>query len=79
MSGNQLSISRSNGPDAVPAEAGACVVHNPISNLKLKSGAAPILDLYRAGVDIALGCDNCSCAESQNVFTAIAINIASVT
>jgi 5-methylthioadenosine/S-adenosylhomocysteine deaminase len=53
------------------AEAGARVVHNPISNLKLKSGIAPILDLYRAGIDIALGCDNCSCAESQNIFTAM--------
>jgi 5-methylthioadenosine/S-adenosylhomocysteine deaminase len=53
------------------AEAGACVVHNPISNLKLKSGVAPILDLYRAGIDIALGCDNYSCAETQNIFTAM--------
>ena len=53
------------------ADAGARVVHNPISNLKLKSGVAPILDLYRAGIDIALGCDNCSCAESQNIFTAM--------
>jgi 5-methylthioadenosine/S-adenosylhomocysteine deaminase len=53
------------------AEAGARVVHNPISNLKLKSGVAPILDLYRARVDIALGCDNCSCAETQNIFTAM--------
>ena len=53
------------------ADAGACVVHNPISNLKLKSGIAPILDLYRAGIDIALGCDNCSCAETQNIFTAM--------
>jgi hypothetical protein len=43
------------------ADAGAGVVHN---NLKLKSGVAPILDLYRAGIDIALGCDNCSCADS---------------
>jgi 5-methylthioadenosine/S-adenosylhomocysteine deaminase len=53
------------------AEAGARVVHNPISNLKLKSGVAPILDLYRAGIDIAVGCDNCSCAETQNIFTAM--------
>jgi 5-methylthioadenosine/S-adenosylhomocysteine deaminase len=53
------------------AEACARVVHNPISNLKLKSGVAPILDLYRAGIDIALGCDNCSCAETQNIFTAM--------
>jgi cytosine/adenosine deaminase-related metal-dependent hydrolase len=53
------------------AEAGSCVVHNPVSNLKLKSGVAPILDLHRAGVDIALGCDNYSCAETQNIFIAM--------
>jgi len=47
------------------------VVHNPVSNLKLKSGIAPILDLHRAGVDIALGCDNYSCAETQNIFFAM--------
>lgn len=53
------------------AEARARVVHNPISNLKLKSGVAPILDLNRAGVEIALGCDNYSCAETQNIFIAM--------
>jgi len=53
------------------AEAKARVVHNPISNLKLKSGVAPILDLYRAGIEIALGCDNYSCAETQNIFIAM--------
>jgi cytosine/adenosine deaminase-related metal-dependent hydrolase len=53
------------------AEAHARVVHNPVSNLKLKSGVAPILDLHRAGVDIALGCDNYSCAETQNIFLAM--------
>jgi 5-methylthioadenosine/S-adenosylhomocysteine deaminase len=53
------------------AEAHARVVHNPVSNLKLKSGVAPVLDLYRAGVDIALGCDNYSCAETQNIFMAM--------
>jgi cytosine/adenosine deaminase-related metal-dependent hydrolase len=46
-------------------------VHNPVSNLKLKSGVAPILDLHRAGVDVALGCDNYSCAETQNIFNAM--------
>ena len=56
---------------AAIAEAGARVVHNPISNLKLKSGVAPILDLYKAGVDVALGCDNYSCAETQNIFVAM--------
>jgi 5-methylthioadenosine/S-adenosylhomocysteine deaminase len=56
---------------AMLAEHGARVVHNPMSNLKLKSGAAPILDLDRAGIGIALGCDNYSCAETQNIFVAM--------
>jgi cytosine/adenosine deaminase-related metal-dependent hydrolase len=56
---------------AMLAQAGARLIHNPISNLKLKSGAAPILDLYRAGIEIALGCDNYSCAETQNIFIAM--------
>ena len=60
-------------PDDVAqlADAGARVVHNPISNLKLKSGVAPILDLHRAGVEVALGCDDYRCAETQNVFIAM--------
>lgn len=53
------------------AEAGARVVSNPISNLALKSGVAPVLDLHRAGVDIAIGCDNYSCAQTQNIFVAM--------
>jgi 5-methylthioadenosine/S-adenosylhomocysteine deaminase len=56
---------------AMLAASGARVVHNPISNLKLKSGVAPILDLHRAGVSVALGCDNYSCAETQNIFIAM--------
>ena len=61
----------SSGDIDLLAQARARVVHNPISNLKLKSGAAPILDLHRAGIDIALGCDNYSCAETQNIFVAM--------
>ncbi len=49
------------------------VVHNPISNLKLKSRAAPILDLTKAGVEVALGCDNYGCAETQNIFIAMRV------
>jgi 5-methylthioadenosine/S-adenosylhomocysteine deaminase len=53
------------------ARAGAGVVHNPLSNLKLKNGVAPLLDLKRAGVNLALGCDNCSCSDCQNLFQAM--------
>jgi 5-methylthioadenosine/S-adenosylhomocysteine deaminase len=53
------------------ARAGAGVVHNPLSNLKLKNGVAPLLDLKHAGVNLALGCDNCSCSDCQNLFQAM--------
>jgi cytosine/adenosine deaminase-related metal-dependent hydrolase len=53
------------------AEAGAGVVHNPLANLKLKNGTAPLLDFRRAGVNLALGCDNCSCSDCQNLFQAM--------
>ena len=50
------------------ARAGAGVVHNPLANLKLKNGVAPLLSLKRAGINLALGCDNCSCSDCQNLF-----------
>ncbi|HWV42536.1 amidohydrolase family protein [Pseudorhodoplanes sp.] len=53
------------------AEAGAGVVHNPLANLKLKNGTAPLIDFKRAGINLALGCDNCSCSDCQNLFQAM--------
>ena len=50
------------------ALAGAGVVHNPIANLKLKNGVAPLQHFRRAGINLALGCDNCSCSDCQNLF-----------
>ncbi|MEJ0069606.1 MAG: amidohydrolase family protein [Pseudomonadota bacterium] len=47
------------------------VVLNPQSNLKLKNGIPPIRALQAAGVSIALGCDNCSCGDVQNMFQAM--------
>ena len=43
------------------------VVLNMLSNLKLKSGIAPILDYRARGVNLALGCDNCSCSDVQSM------------
>jgi cytosine/adenosine deaminase-related metal-dependent hydrolase len=48
--------------------AGASLSFNPISNLKLLNGVAPIRRYADAGVNIALGCDNCSGSDSQNIF-----------
>lgn len=44
------------------------VVVNPVSNLKTKNGVAPLLSMYRHGVTVALGCDNTSCGDAQNLF-----------
>ena len=51
--------------------AGAGLAHNPASNLKLKSGVAPMRRIIDAGVNIALGCDNCSCGDCQSMFSAM--------
>jgi 5-methylthioadenosine/S-adenosylhomocysteine deaminase len=53
------------------ARVGAGVVHNPLSNLKLKNGVAPLTRIRKAGVNLALGCDNCSCSDCQNLFQAM--------
>lgn len=60
-------------PDEIDvlAETGTNVVINPLSNMKLKNGFPPILALQRAGVSMALGCDNCSCGDAQNIFQAM--------
>ncbi|MEH2470923.1 5-methylthioadenosine/S-adenosylhomocysteine deaminase [Nitrobacteraceae bacterium AZCC 2161] len=51
--------------------AGANLVFNPMSNLKLLNGIAPIRRYADAGVNIALGCDNCSGNDAQNIFEAM--------
>ena len=53
------------------AAAGAGIVLNHLSNLKLKSGIAPVCDLREAGVRLGLGCDNCSGSDVQSVFQAM--------
>ena len=53
------------------AETRTNVVINPLSNLKLKSGIPPIRALQDAGISLALGCDNCSCSDAQNMFQAM--------
>ncbi|MEC9077500.1 MAG: amidohydrolase family protein [Pseudomonadota bacterium] len=51
------------------ADAGAVLCHN--SNMKLKSGVSPILDMRAAGMRVGLGCDNCSGSDVQNMFQAM--------
>jgi 5-methylthioadenosine/S-adenosylhomocysteine deaminase len=53
------------------AAAGAAVATCPTSNLKLKNGVAPLRKLKQAGVRLALGADNTSAGDAQNVFEAM--------
>jgi len=53
------------------AAAGAHVALNPLSNLKTGSGVAPVRAYLDAGVKLALGTDNSSCSDAQNMFQAM--------
>ena len=53
------------------AAADSGIVLNHLSNMKLKSGIAPVCDLRESGVRLGLGCDNCSGSDVQSVFQAM--------
>jgi cytosine/adenosine deaminase-related metal-dependent hydrolase len=53
------------------AETKSTVVHNPLSNLRLGSGIAPILKYRQAGVNVSFGCDGASSNDSQDLLEAI--------
>jgi 5-methylthioadenosine/S-adenosylhomocysteine deaminase len=56
---------------SILAETQSTVVHNPLSNLRLGSGIAPILKYLQAGVNVTFGCDGASSNDSQDLLEAI--------
>lgn len=52
-------------------ERRSTVVHNPLSNLRLGSGIAPILRYRQAGVNVSFGCDGAASNDSQDLLEAI--------
>ena len=53
---------------AIMARRGVTCAHNPVSNLKLGSGVAPIPAMKKAGVNIALGTDGVSSHNATDFF-----------
>lgn len=50
------------------AKRGVVIVHNPVSNLKLASGIAPIAKMLAAGCKVALGTDGVSSNNNLNLW-----------
>jgi 5-methylthioadenosine/S-adenosylhomocysteine deaminase len=48
-------------------ETGTMVVHNPSSNLRLRSGLAPIRPMVASGVHVALGTDNLALNDDEDI------------
>jgi 5-methylthioadenosine/S-adenosylhomocysteine deaminase len=55
----------------VVADSGCSVITNPVSNLKLGNGIAPVLQLLEAGAHVALGTDGPTANDSANLFEAM--------
>ena len=53
------------------AENRSKIVHNPVSNLKLGSGIAPISEILKANIPVGIGTDNNNCNDSANLLEAI--------
>jgi len=53
------------------AEAGATVVHNPVSNARLGSGFCPLPRLLAHGVRIGLGTDSAACNDGVNLLETV--------
>jgi 5-methylthioadenosine/S-adenosylhomocysteine deaminase len=49
-------------------QAGAQVVHNPASNLRLRSGIAPVREMRAAGINVAFGIDSLGMSDDEDIF-----------
>lgn len=52
-------------------DRGVTVVHNPVSNMKLGSGIAPIPELLAHGVNVALGTDGMCSNDGNDMFATV--------
>jgi 5-methylthioadenosine/S-adenosylhomocysteine deaminase len=56
---------------ALLAERDAAIAHNPMSNLRLGSGIAPVKAMERAGLRVGVGTDASNTSDGQNMFEAL--------
>jgi 5-methylthioadenosine/S-adenosylhomocysteine deaminase len=49
-------------------DAGAAIVHNPASNLRLRSGVAPVSDMLERGIPVGIGMDGMSISDRGDFF-----------
>jgi 5-methylthioadenosine/S-adenosylhomocysteine deaminase len=62
------SVHISNDEVAILKETGTSVSHNPVSNMMLGDGVAPVVEMLRQGVNVALGTDGAASNHSQDLF-----------
>lgn len=55
------------------AENGVTAVYNPTSNLKLGNGFAPVFNLIKSGVNVAIGTDSAASNNNLNILEEIHI------
>jgi 5-methylthioadenosine/S-adenosylhomocysteine deaminase len=53
---------------ALVRQTGTSVSHNPVSNMMLGDGVAPVVEMLRQGVNVALGTDGAASNHSQDLF-----------
>jgi 5-methylthioadenosine/S-adenosylhomocysteine deaminase len=53
---------------AILKQTGTSVSHNPVSNMMLGDGVAPVVEMLRQGVNVALGTDGAASNHSQDLF-----------
>ena len=61
------------GERAIMADRGLAIAHNPISNLFLGDGFAPIAEALEAGVSVGLGTDGAASNNSQDMLQVLKI------
>jgi cytosine/adenosine deaminase-related metal-dependent hydrolase len=57
------------------ADAGAVVVHNPSSNILLRSGIAPVADLLQAGAHMGFGLDGRGMNDTEDMLTDLRLGL----